>query len=197
MNNDVKIAKQKLEESRKNYEEGKYNNAVAYCNQALQYVRFISDTDTTKEIYYLLGLAHLELGTFYTVWDINDSIFACKCFDKVIDLYGSFVEAYLKRGIAILRWGNNYELAKADFEKVLELEPNNETAHENLEFCCEQLRKEKESGKMINLEKIKAMTLGIAVADAMGVPVEFKSRASLKRKPVTEMLSYGSHYQPA
>ena len=50
---------------------------------------------------------------------------------------------------------------------------------------------------MINLEAIKAMTLGIAVADAMGVPVEFKSRSSLKKKPVTEMLSYGSHYQPA
>ena len=29
---------------------------------------------------------------------------------------------------------------------------------------------------MINFEKIKAMTLGIAVADAVGVPVEFKSR---------------------
>lgn len=35
---------------------------------------------------------------------------------------------------------------------------------------------------MIKLETIKAMTLGIAVADAMGVPVEFKSRSSLKKK---------------
>ena len=50
---------------------------------------------------------------------------------------------------------------------------------------------------MINLDTIKAMTLGIAVAEAMGVPVEFKSRSSLKKKPVTEMLGYGSHYQPA
>lgn len=35
---------------------------------------------------------------------------------------------------------------------------------------------------MINLETIKAMTMGIAVADAVGVPVEFKSRENLKRK---------------
>ena len=50
---------------------------------------------------------------------------------------------------------------------------------------------------MINLEKIKAMTLGIAVADAVGVPVEFKSRYILKKRPVIDMLGYGSHYQPA
>ena len=49
---------------------------------------------------------------------------------------------------------------------------------------------------MINLEKIKAMTWGLAVADAVGVPVEFKSRESLKRKPVTDMFGFGSHYQP-
>lgn len=50
---------------------------------------------------------------------------------------------------------------------------------------------------MINLEKIKAMTLGIAVAEAVGVPVEFKSREFLKRKPVTDMFGFGSHYQPS
>ncbi|MBQ6100523.1 MAG: ADP-ribosylglycohydrolase family protein, partial [Methanobrevibacter sp.] len=49
---------------------------------------------------------------------------------------------------------------------------------------------------MINLETIKAMTMGIAVADAVGVPVEFKSRETLKRKPVTDMFGFGSHNQP-
>ena len=49
---------------------------------------------------------------------------------------------------------------------------------------------------MINLETIKAMTMGIAVADAVGVPVEFKSRDILKRKPVTDMFGFGSHNQP-
>ena len=50
---------------------------------------------------------------------------------------------------------------------------------------------------MINLETIKAMIMGIAVADAVGVPVEFKSRETLKRKPVTDMFGFGSHNQPA
>ena len=45
---------------------------------------------------------------------------------------------------------------------------------------------------MINLETLKAMTLGIAVADAVGVPVEFKSREFLKRKLVTDMFVWKS-----
>lgn len=134
MNDDV-IAKKKLEEARKNYDEGKYNNAVAYCNQALNFVRFDSDTATAKEIYFLLGLAHSELGTSYTEWDLNDSILACKYFGKVIDIDKNFSEAYLQRGLAILKWGNNYTLALKNFEKVLELKPDNESALKYREIC--------------------------------------------------------------
>lgn len=147
MKDDRLIAIEKLEEARKNYEMGRYNNTVAYCNQALQFVRFGSDKDITKEIFYLLGLAHLELGTSYSEWDLNDSILACKYFDKVIAMDSNYVEAYLNRGLAIVRWGNsgiymaNYELAIADFDKVLELEPDNEQARKYREQCYEQLRK--------------------------------------------------------
>lgn len=38
--------------------------------------------------------------------------------------------------------------------------------------------------------------LGIAVGDALGVPVEFVDRAVLKSKPVTGMMEYGTHRQP-
>jgi tetratricopeptide (TPR) repeat protein len=145
MKDDRLIAIEKLEEARKNYEMGRYNNTVAYCNQALQFVRFGSDKDITKEIFYLLGLAHLELGTSYTEWDLNDSILACKYFDKVIAMDSNYVEAYLNRGLAIVKWGNNYKLAIADFDKVLELELDNELARKCREFCYEQLSKEEES----------------------------------------------------
>ena len=145
MKDDILVAREKLEEARKNYAMGKYNNAVAYCNQALQFVRFGSDSDMVKEIYFLLGLAHLELGTSYTVWDLNDEILACKYFDKVIAMDNNCVEAYLNKGLAIIRWGNNYKLAIADFDKVLELEPDNELARKCREFCYEQLSKEEEN----------------------------------------------------
>lgn len=145
MKDDILVAREKLEEARKNYDMGKYNNTVAYCNQALQFVRFGLDLDIIKEIYFLLGMAHLELGTSYTVWDINDSILACKYFDKVIAMDSNCVEAYLNKGLAIIRWGNNYKMAIADFDKVLEFEPDNELARRCREFCYEQLSKEEEN----------------------------------------------------
>lgn len=38
--------------------------------------------------------------------------------------------------------------------------------------------------------------LGLAIGDALGVPVEFKDRAYLKQYPVTDMMEFGSHHQP-
>ena len=46
-------------------------------------------------------------------------------------------------------------------------------------------------------DKILGGILGLAVADALGVPVEFQSRESLRRNPVTDMRSYGTYKQPA
>lgn len=150
MKDDRLIAREKLEEAKRNYNIGKYNNAVACCRQAFKFVRFGSDSDMVKEIYFLLGLAHLELGTSYNEWDLNDGILACKYFSKVIAMDSNFVEAYLNRGLAIIKWGNNgiyvanYKKAIADFDKVLELEPDNEQARKYREFCCEQLSKKEE-----------------------------------------------------
>ncbi|MDR6085602.1 ADP-ribosyl-[dinitrogen reductase] hydrolase [Chryseobacterium sp. SORGH_AS909] len=44
---------------------------------------------------------------------------------------------------------------------------------------------------------VKAGIFGICIGDALGVPVEFRSREQLKRSPVTTMRSMGSHRQPA
>jgi len=43
---------------------------------------------------------------------------------------------------------------------------------------------------------VKDVLLGVAVGDAVGVPVEFKSRGDLSNDPVTGMRGYGSHRQP-
>lgn len=47
------------------------------------------------------------------------------------------------------------------------------------------------------LNHIKAVMLGHAIGDALGVPVEFRSRDWLKRKPVTDMTGFGTHNVPA
>ena len=45
-------------------------------------------------------------------------------------------------------------------------------------------------------EKIKAVMLGHAVADALGVPVEFCSREELEEEPVTKMMGFGTYPVP-
>lgn len=44
---------------------------------------------------------------------------------------------------------------------------------------------------------IHSALFGVAVGDALGVPVEFKSREYLKQNPVTYMTGSGTHSQPA
>jgi ADP-ribosyl-[dinitrogen reductase] hydrolase len=46
-------------------------------------------------------------------------------------------------------------------------------------------------------EKIKSAILGVAVGDALGVPVEFKSRQTISKNPVTDMIGYGTYNLPA
>jgi ADP-ribosylglycohydrolase len=39
--------------------------------------------------------------------------------------------------------------------------------------------------------------MGLCVADALGVPVEFEDRDSLLKNPVVDMRAYGTYNQPA
>jgi ADP-ribosyl-[dinitrogen reductase] hydrolase len=45
--------------------------------------------------------------------------------------------------------------------------------------------------------KAKGLLLGIAIGDALGVPVEFVNRKYLRANPVTGMRAFGTHHQPA
>jgi ADP-ribosyl-[dinitrogen reductase] hydrolase len=45
--------------------------------------------------------------------------------------------------------------------------------------------------------QLRSALIGLAVGDALGVPVEFQSRATRRRDPVTGMRAYGTHHQPA
>lgn len=44
---------------------------------------------------------------------------------------------------------------------------------------------------------VRDALIGLAVGDALGVPVEFESRESLVANPVTDMRAYGTYSQPA
>ncbi|MEA5127978.1 MAG: ADP-ribosylglycohydrolase family protein [Proteiniphilum sp.] len=44
---------------------------------------------------------------------------------------------------------------------------------------------------------IKSALFGVAVGDALGVPVEFLSRETIRKNPVTDMIGYGTYNLPA
>ena len=46
-------------------------------------------------------------------------------------------------------------------------------------------------------DKIKGCFLGLAIGDALGVPVEFQKREHLKNNPVSSMIGYGTWGMPA
>ena len=43
---------------------------------------------------------------------------------------------------------------------------------------------------------IKSALFGVAIGDALGLPVEFKSRETIIQKPVTDMIGYGTYNLP-
>jgi len=50
---------------------------------------------------------------------------------------------------------------------------------------------------MKNKDFIKSGIIGLAIGDALGVPVEFKPRTVIAKNPVVDMIGYGTHNQPA
>jgi ADP-ribosylglycohydrolase len=49
----------------------------------------------------------------------------------------------------------------------------------------------------LKLEMVKNGVFGHAIGDALGVPVEFRSREHLTANPVTDMIGFGTHNMPA
>jgi len=48
----------------------------------------------------------------------------------------------------------------------------------------------------ITEDHIKSILFGVAVGDALGVPVEFSSRERMEQNPLSDMIGYGTYNQP-
>ena len=53
------------------------------------------------------------------------------------------------------------------------------------------------SSQMKDRNIYKDIPFGVAVGDALGVPVEFNSRQTIALKPVTDMTGFGTYNLPA
>ncbi|WP_342662942.1 ADP-ribosylglycohydrolase family protein [Flavobacterium soli] len=50
---------------------------------------------------------------------------------------------------------------------------------------------------MMKTKTVHSVLFGLAIGDALGVPVEFQDRCYFDTNPVSDMLEYGTHNQPA
>jgi ADP-ribosyl-[dinitrogen reductase] hydrolase len=53
------------------------------------------------------------------------------------------------------------------------------------------------SSSSFTVDQIKSLLFGVALGDALGVPVEFMSREEIREDPVTDMRGYGTYNLPA
>jgi len=67
-------------------------------------------------------------------------------------------------------------------------------SYEERQKIMEDIKKQEKEMELF--DDIRAGVFGLLVGDALGVPVEFTSRAERKADPVTDMRGYGVHYQP-
>lgn len=97
-----------------------------------------------EEMKSLLLTSNLNLALCYL--KVNEHLEAKSSATAAIEIDPSNEKAYFRRGQALINLGDA-EIAVHDFKKVLELEPNNKAAQNQLAICQkvlkEQLQKEK------------------------------------------------------
>merc|ERR1711860_455276 len=87
---------------------------------------------------------------------MNNWIDARNLCDKVIEERPDNAKAYFRRGEAFIAL-NEHELARLDFQKVLELDPENKAAKNKVTICAHEIKtiKEKEKKTFANMfEKV-------------------------------------------
>lgn len=85
------------------------------------------------------ALCHLKL---------NEPVVAKRHIDEALDMDPNNPKAYYRRGLANIGIKEAYD-AKDDFLKVLELEPENKAAKQQLLICEKQIKQHKEREKQV------------------------------------------------
>lgn len=106
---------------------------------------------------------------------------------------------------------NNNEEDNADIETflfliargLLEIDVRDIYLRKNIKSETDTIKSWSNFGSMLfkiqnvdYFKAIKSALIGVAVGDALGVPVEFKTRETLRKNPVTDKIGYGTYNLP-
>ncbi|XP_036310643.1 peptidyl-prolyl cis-trans isomerase FKBP4 [Pipistrellus kuhlii] len=143
MNSDEKLEQSAIVKERGTvyFKEGKYKQALLQYKKIvswLEYESSFSDEEAQKAralrlaSHLNLAMCHLKLQAF------TAAIENC---NKALELESNNEKGLFRRGEAHLAV-NDFELARADFQKVLQLYPSNKAAKAQLAICHQRIRKQ-------------------------------------------------------
>ncbi|KAF7248264.1 Peptidyl-prolyl cis-trans isomerase FKBP4 [Varanus komodoensis] len=158
-----------------NYEEGKYKQATLQYKKIVSWLEHetgLSEVEEAKAkslrlaAHLNLAMCHLKLKEYSQVLE--------NC-SKALELDSNNEKGLFRRGEARLAV-NDFELARADFQKVLQLYPSNKAAKTQLIICQQKIREQHEREKKMYANMFQRL------ADK-----ETKLEAETVRKEETEM----------
>lgn len=127
----------------------KYKMAVKFYQEVVSLLENATGMDEEEEKTKkdsLLLAAHLNLAMCYL--KLNDSHLAAQQCDKALELDSDNVKALFRRGQALQNKAD-YDLAKQDFERVVELDPQNKAAKNQVTVCVRKMKQIKEKEKKL------------------------------------------------
>lgn len=146
MDDDEKLEQAKLlkEQGNKYLKESKLLLALKKYNRAKTYLTgFVKETDESKQLQIAV---HSNLSLLYQKQNNNDEVFA-NC-NKVLELDPKNIKALYRRGQVRLTT-QDFESAIADFNSVLEAEPSNKAAQNQIAIANHQISQYKKREKQL------------------------------------------------
>jgi len=134
------------------FKQRKYELAANKYNKVIEFLEHEISLKDQKEEERVLLLQAGRLNLAMCMIKMNNWIDARNLCDKVIEERPGNAKAYFRRGEALIAL-NEHELARLDFQKVLELDPENKAAKNKVTICVHEIKsiKEKEKKTFANM----------------------------------------------
>ncbi len=128
------------------FKQGKYDLAAKKYAKIIEFLEHEISLRDEKEEERASLLQAGRLNLAMCKIKVNDWLEARNLCDKVVEENPTNVKGYFRRGEALIAL-SEHELARQDFEKVLELDAENKAAKNKVAMCMHQIKMNKEKEK--------------------------------------------------
>lgn len=172
------------EKGTQHFKEGKYKQAVVQYKKIVQWLEheagLLGDEESKAKALRLA--AHLNLAACYL--KMKEFILAYENCDKALELDSNSEKGLFRHGEAMLGV-NEFEQARTDFQKVLQLYPNNKAAKTQIAVCQKKLKEQHEKDRKIYGNMFQKFAERDAKLEALKTKVDSKVEDDKKEPQIT------------